>query len=78
MTALPSAFSISAFCLQLSASNFSLSAFQLLPPKLSPFPISRFGAPLARLFVMDGTNAQLPVGCQMSLAGHRRSVTQFN
>ena len=27
---------------------------------------------------MGGTNAQLPVGCQMSLSGHSPSVTQFN
>ena len=27
---------------------------------------------------MGGTNAQLPVGCQMSLSGHRPTTTQFN
>ena len=27
---------------------------------------------------MGGTSAQLPVGCQMSLSGHRPMATQFN
>ena len=33
---------------------------------------------IVRLFVMGGTDAQLPVGCQMSLSGHRAQARAVN
>jgi hypothetical protein len=65
-----------AMCFSLSAfQRFSVSAFPLYTFPFQLCPLQRI---MARLFVMGGTIAQSSVGCQVSLSGHRPSVTQFN
>ena|ERR1035437_6506997 len=58
-------------------SAFSMSAFQnfsFYPPRTFPFPLFPLRRTIARLFVMGGTNAQLPIGRQGSPLGCRPTV----
>ena len=51
-----------------------MSAFQnfiFYPPRTFPFPLFTLRSTIAQLFVMGGTNAQLPTGWQGPLSGHR-------